>query len=277
MTTLPFYDDPGVPPIALIEAAWRLEDAAYNRVPCAPVRDLIGADNLTAAYAVQQRLNVGRFFLGAKVVGRKIGLTSPAVQAQLGVSQPDFGVLFSDMQVEEDVPVPMERLLQPKAEAEIAFILGNDLIKGDLGPAQVRDAVAYAVAAIEIVDSRIADWDITFADTVADNASSGLFVLGSQRRELDAFEPAEAAMTMTLDGVVASVGSGQACLGDPLEALRWLAATARELGEPLVAGQVVLSGALGPMASVGPGSVVVATITGLGEVRATFERGAHND
>ena len=270
MTALPFHDAPGVSPTALIEAAWRLENAAFTGVPCAPVRDLIGADNLTAAYAVQQRMTAGRFFLGSSVVGRKIGLTSPAVQAQLGVDQPDFGVLFADMHVDADVPIPIERLLQPKVETEIAFVLGDDLIEGALGPEQVRDAVAYAVAAIEIVDSRIAGWDIAFADTVADNASSGLFVLGADRRDLASFEPSTVEMTMTVDGIVASTGSGAECLGDPLNALSWLAVAARDLGEPLVAGQVVLSGALGPMADVGPGSGVSATISDLGAVRITF-------
>lgn len=276
MERLTLADDPGVSPISLIEAAWRLENAAFTHVPCAPVRDLIGADNVTAAYAVQQRLGSGRFFQGARVVGRKIGLTSPVVQAQLGVDQPDFGVLFADMQIDAGTPAPLERLLQPKVEAEIAFVLGSDLAHGSLGPEQVRAAVAYAVAAIEIVDSRVAGWDISFADTVADNASSGLFVLGSEHRDLSSFEPAAAEMSMTVDGIEVSTGSGTACLGDPLNALRWLADAARELGEPLVAGQVVLSGALGPMATVGPGSVVSATITGLGEVRTTFSIPAHD-
>lgn len=270
ITRLTLKDDPGVSAISLIEAAWRLENAAFNHVPCAPVRDLIGSDNVTAAYAVQQRLNSGRFFTGARVIGRKIGLTSPAVQAQLGVDQPDFGVLFADMQVDADTPAPIERLLQPKVETEIAFVLGEDLVRGALGPEQVRAAVAYAVAAIEVVDSRIAGWDISFGDTVADNASSGLFVLGSEHRDLASFEPAEVEMSMTVDGIEVSTGSGAACLGDPLYALRWLADAAREFGEPLVAGQVVLSGALGPMASVGPGSVVSAMITGLGEVHLSF-------
>ncbi len=147
-------------------------------MPCPPVRDLIGADNVDAAYAVQQQLTRARIEAGARVVGRKIGLTSPAVRRQLGVDQPDFGVLFDDMDVSALAEVPMHTLLQPKVEAEIAFVLSDDLSAGDLTADQVRGAVAYAVAALEIVDSRIAGWDITIADTIADNASSGLFVLG---------------------------------------------------------------------------------------------------
>jgi 2-keto-4-pentenoate hydratase len=256
--------------VAVDGAASRLQAASASGVPCAPVRDVIGRDDVVAAYAVQQRLTKDRLRTGARVVGRKIGLTSPAVQAQLGVDQPDFGVLFDDMLVEPGVPIRTDRLLQPKIEAEIAFVLGSDLDTGPLDADQVRASVAYAVAALEIVDSRIAGWDITFADTVADNASSGLFVLGDQRRELSDFQPVDAQMSMLLDGVEVSTGSGAACLGDPLIALAWLAWTVRELGEPLRAGQVVLSGALGPMVAVGPGSVVSASISGLGEVSTRF-------
>ncbi|MGK5171608.1 2-keto-4-pentenoate hydratase [Geodermatophilus sp. CPCC 205761] len=257
---------------AVAEAAERLEVAARTGVPCRPVRDLIGTDDVEQAYAVQQRLTARRLAVGARVVGRKIGLTSPAVQAQLGVDRPDFGVLFADMDVTGLAEVPSGRLLQPRTEAEIAFVLGSDLDEGPLDADQVRGAVEYAVAALEIVDSRIAGWDITFGDTVADNASSGLFVLGETRSTLAEFEPVAAAMRMTLDGEVVSEGTGAACLGDPLAALAWLARTAREVGDPLRAGQVVLSGALGPMAPTPPGSVVVAEIGALGTVTATFSR-----
>jgi 2-keto-4-pentenoate hydratase len=252
------------------EAAERLQVAARTGVPCRPVRDLIGTDDIGQAYAVQQRLTRSRVAAGARVVGRKIGLTSPAVQRQLGVDRPDFGVLFDDMDVSGLAEVPSDRLLQPKAEAEIAFVLGADLDEGPLDVGQVRAAVAYAVAALEIVDSRIVGWDITFGDTVADNASSGLFVLGENRVGLEEFEPVAATMRMTLDGELVSEGTGAACLSDPLAALAWLATTAREFGDPLRAGQVVLSGALGPMAATPPGSVVAAEISTLGTVTATF-------
>jgi 2-keto-4-pentenoate hydratase len=252
-------------------AARRLLEAQDAHIPCAPVRDLIGATDVASAYAVQQRLTTSRLDAGAEIIGRKIGLTSPAVQRQLGVDQPDFGVLFDDMLVDPEALVPMSRLLQPKIEAEIAFVLAADLDTGPLDVEQVRQAVAYAVAALEIVDSRIAGWDITFGDTVADNASSGLFVLGTERRSLADFAPVDAQMSMLIDGAEVSTGSGAACLGDPIEALRWLATTAREFGQPLRAGQVILSGALGPMAAVSSGSVVSATITGLGTVSATFD------
>jgi 2-keto-4-pentenoate hydratase len=262
-----------------VQAAARLSAAAVDGRPCAPVRDLIGSTDVDAAYAVQLLVNRERTRAGARIVGRKIGLTSPAVQAQLGVEQPDFGVLFDDMEYADGAAVPIGRLLQPKVEAEIAFVLGADLDDDDVSPDRVRAAVDHAVVALEIVDSRITDWDISFADTVADNASSGLFVLGTTRLDLADFEPRETTMTMSIDGEVVSTGTGEACLGDPLAALAWLAATARDLGEPLRAGQVVLSGALGPMAPVHAGARVSAQLTTthrrpLGNVSTRFTESA---
>ena len=218
------------------EAAQRLLDAARTGTPCPPVRDLIGATDVATAYAVQQQQTEARLAAGARVVGHKIGLTSAAVQRQLGVDSPDFGILFDDMDVSASDVVDLSRLLQPKVEAEVAFVLSADLDTDDLTPERVRSAVDYAVAALEIVDSRIAGWDITLADTVADNASSGLFVLGAEHITLDAAEPVDIVMAMTIDGEVASAGTGAACLGDPLAALAWLARTAREFGQPLRAG-----------------------------------------
>jgi 2-keto-4-pentenoate hydratase len=254
----------------LRDAADRLVEAARTGVPCPPVRDLIGTTDVATAYAVQQLVNNDRIARGARVIGRKIGLTSPAVQQQLGVDRPDFGVLFDDMGYADRDTVPIRGLLQPKVEAEIAFVLGADLVAGPLDAEQVRTAVAHAAAAVEIVDSRVADWKISFADTVADNASSGLFVLGAQRVGLQDFEPRSTQMALSINGQVVSSGDGSACLGDPLEALAWLARTAREFGEPLREGQVVLSGALGPMVAVNPGDEVVADLSGLGRLQFRF-------
>lgn len=253
------------------QAAERLRAAYETRTPCAPIRDLMGESDIAAGYAVQHvNIRARLEDEGRHIVGRKIGLTSKAVQDQLGVHQPDFGYLFDDMGYAESETVPMSRLLQPKAEAEIAFVLAEDLAEGPLDVEQVRGAVAHAVAALEIVDSRIADWDIRFTDTVADNASSGLYVLGDTAVSLDDVEPKDVTMTMTLDGEVVSQGTGAACLGDPLNALAWLAQTCRDFGEPLRAGHVVLSGALGPMVAVPAGSTFTAEITGLGSVTARF-------
>jgi 2-keto-4-pentenoate hydratase len=252
------------------QAADRLLAAALDRAPCQPVRDLLGDGGMPAGYAVQQLLTQQALASGRRISGRKIGLTSEAVQRQLGVDQPDFGVLFADMGRRETEPVAMTSLLQPKIEAEIAFVLGADLDRDDLDLAAARAAVDYAVAALEIVDSRIAGWDISLVDTVADNASCGLYVLGAQRRPLDGLDLRGVTMTMTADGQVVSGGTGAACLGDPALALLWLARTARDYGAPLRAGELVLSGALGPMVPVRPGTTYVAELGGLGTVRASF-------
>lgn len=252
------------------QAAARLAGAMRTGQPCTAVRDLIGPDNVAAAYRVQEQFNALLDDGRRTVIGRKIGATSAAVQQQLGVDQPDFGVLFSDMAFTDGATIPMGRLLQPKAEAEVAFRLVEDLATGSLDVAQCRAAVGEAVAAIEIVDSRIREWDISFADTVADNASSGVFVLGDRWRLLSEFEPVDVTMSMSIDGTVVSTGSGADCLGDPLNALSWLARRAREFGNPLEAGQIILSGALGPMRPLHPGAQITVTIGGLGEVSASF-------
>ncbi|GLY94037.1 fumarylacetoacetate hydrolase family protein [Actinoplanes sp. NBRC 103695] len=250
-------------------AAQRLLDAARTRTPCPPVRDLIGAGDIKAAYGVQTELTAARLAGHARIVGHKIGLTSAAVQQQLGVDRPDFGILFDDMDVSGEDAIGVGGLLQPRIEAEIAFVLRTDLAD-EVTADSVRAAVGAMVPALEIVDSRIAGWDISIADTIADNASSGLFVLGPERVELGAVEPVDVRMEMSVDGEVVSTGSGAACLGDPLAALAWLAGAARELGDPLRAGQVVLAGALGPMVAVRPGMHVSAGFTGLGTVTAQF-------
>lgn len=259
-----------ITPEAIAAAAARLSEASRTGHPCAPVRDLIGSTDLDAAYAVQRIHTAAALDAGRRITGRKIGLTAPAVQAQLGVDRPDFGILFDDMDVSGHREIDTRSLLAPKIEAEIAFVLKADLTGDDLSRETVVAAVDYACAALEIVDSRITGWDITFGDTVADNASSALYVLGDIRLSLEEFDPVSATMTMTIDGQTVSEGNGAACLGDPLNALEWLARTAGELGDPLRAGQVVLSGALGPMAAVTPGCTVTAQISDLGAVSATF-------
>jgi 2-keto-4-pentenoate hydratase len=258
------------PSIAECVAAERLRAAADWREPCGPVRELIGTTDISAAYRVQT-LNVAqRVACGHRVVGRKIGLTSPAVQAQLGVDQPDFGRLLEDMRVAPDGTADTQRLLQPKVEAEVAFVLGADLDGPLDSESAVRAAVAGVRASIEIVDSRVRDWDITITDTIADNASSGLFVLSDMVVPLDDVDPAAVQMTMWRNEVEVSTGSGSDCLGSPLLALLWLARACQEVGDPLRAGEVVLSGALGPMAGVRAGDRVEASITGLGPVSVNF-------
>ena len=262
----------------IAEAVARLARAQETGAPCPPVRDLIGTDDLPAAYAVQQGLVQGRIAGGASVVGRKIGATSEAVQRQLGVDQPDFGYLLSDMDVSAGAraggdPISMRTLLQPRVEGEVAFVLARDIDPADdaqITLELVRDAVALALPALEIVDSRIDGWDIGFTDTVADNASSGLFVVGSQGRPLSELEPRDVEMSLTINGEERSAGNGAACLGDPLEALRWLAVQAHRFGDPLRAGHLVLSGALGPFVPFAAGDHVVATISGFEALSVVF-------
>jgi 2-keto-4-pentenoate hydratase len=255
---------------AVHQAAKRLETAADTGVPCPPVRGLFADGDIDAAYNVQ-RLHTERLLVaGHRLIGRKIGLTSPAVQHQLGVDQPDFGALFSTMTVADDGSVRAGRLLQPKVEAEIAVVLGADLTGRDCTTDDVRAATAYLSPALEIVDSRIAGWDITIVDTVADNASSGLFVLGDARVSISDVEPAEVGMQLYRGAELVSEGSGRDCLGDPLNAAAWLASTLARRGEPLRAGDVVLTGALGPMVPAVPGDVFTARISALGSVRITF-------
>ncbi|MCW2943916.1 MAG: 2-hydroxypenta-2,4-dienoate hydratase [Actinoallomurus sp.] len=253
------------------QAVERLTAAEASRSPCAPVRDLLGTDDIAGAYAVQKALIQARLATGRSVVGRKIGLTNPKVQAQLGVDQPDFGFLLDDMRCHEQDPIDHTRLLQPKVEAELAFVLKADLDHdGPITDGQVREAIDYAVPALEIVDSRVAGWDISIVDTVADNASSGLFVLGESRVPLDELDPVAVSMTLRRNGEQVSAGSGADCLGDPVTAVAWLATTARDYGDPLRAGEVILSGALGPMVPIEAGDEFVAELTGLGSVRAVF-------
>jgi 2-keto-4-pentenoate hydratase len=253
--------------------------------PCPPVRGLLPAGDADAAYAVQSAWVAGQIAAGARVVGRKIGLTNPAVQAQFGVDRPDFGVLFESMACAPGGPIDLARTLQPKIEAEIAFVLAEDLTGTMIGPAEVAAATACVVAALEIVDSRIAGWDIDIVDTIADNGSSGLFVLGDQRQGLGGLDLAECVMTLRrvasgaadgagwAGGEVVSTGTGASILGHPLAAVAWLAAAVRDHGRPLRAGEVVLSGSLGPMVSVAPGDAFHADISGIGQVSAVFAGG----
>lgn len=242
---------------------------AYLSGPVPPLRNGLAPTDVLGAYAVQAINTQFWQASGRKVVGRKIGLTAKAVQIQLGVDQPDFGVLFEDMEIADGGMLPAAKVLQPKVEAEVALVMARDLV--DTTPEGVAAAVDYAVAAIEIVDSRIADWKITFADTVADNGSSAFYVLGQNRKKMDGLDLYTCGMALEVNGEVASLGAGVACLGHPLNAAAWLAKTLADLGEPLRAGDVLLTGALGPMVTLNLGDRVTAKIGGLGSVSLSYE------
>ncbi len=249
------------------DAAARALRDAYAKGAIAPMRQWLDPVDVVGAYAVQS-INT-RFWQdqGRRIVGRKAGLTAKAVQNQLGVDQPDFGVLFDDMEIKDGGNLDPAKCLQPKAEAEIAFVLGADLTDPDTTPQMAAAAIATVHAALEIVDSRIADWKITFADTVADNGSSAFYVLSDQGKLLDGLDIYSAGMVMEINGQIVSLGAGAAALGHPLNAAAWLASTLAQRGEPLKKGDVLLAGALGPMVTLTPGDHVRAIVGGLGDVQ----------
>jgi 2-keto-4-pentenoate hydratase len=253
------------------EAALALRAATDTREYIAPLRLTYPDLDIDSAYAVQRVNTDARLKQGRRLVGSKIGLTSRVVQKQLGVDQPDFGMLFDDMGYGDGEPIPASILMQPKIEAEIAFVMGRDLTMPHPGQIDVLNAIEYALPALEIVGSRIVNWDIRITDTIADNASSLAFVTGSSPRRLRDIDLRLCGMVMERRGDPVSVGAGAACLGNPLNAVVWLARTLASLGTPLKEGDLVLSGALGPMVPVQPGDIVETRISGLGSVRAVFD------
>lgn len=255
------------PSTNLHAAALAIREARSSRSPIARVSETFGITGLDAAYQVAQ-LNTQACLEdpARRVVGLKVGLTNKAVQQQLGVDQPDFGVLFNDMEYLNGDTIPMSRLIQPKIEAEVAFIVGKDLSSQAPSWSEFINALSYALPALEIVDSVIRDWKITLVDTVADNASSALYVLGEQPVSIGALDTSALGMQMSINGRTVSVGTGAACLGHPLRAAYWLACTMAERGHPLRAGQLILSGALGPMVALSNGDLVQANLGSLGSV-----------
>ena len=255
---------------AIATHAERIRSAYATGVPCEPIRDELSEGDLDGAYAIQEVNTLHWLSNDRRLVGRKIGITSKAVQVQLGVDQPDFGMLFADMAIPDGEEIPASTVLQPRIEGEVAFVLAHDLDHLQPTIADVSNAIAYATAAIEVVGSRIADWNINIQDTIADNASSGLFVLGNERHSLADFDSRLCGMVVEHRGEPVSTGAGAACLGNPLNAVIWLAKVMVERGHPLRAGDIIMSGALGPMVPVVAGDVYEVRISGLGSVRAAF-------
>lgn len=258
---------------AIYEATARQLRDAYDGETLPPLRSVLEPTDAAGAYAIQAVNTAFWVGQGRRIVGRKAGLTNPAVQRQLGVDQPDFGVLFADMRVADGGVLDPALTIQPKAEAEIAFVLARDLPNGAPTREIMLQAIASAHAAIEIVDSRIADWKITFADTVADNGSSAFFVMAENGVPPDAAGLVEAQMTMLVNGSEGSTGSGAAVLGHPLDAAAWLANTLAERGDPLRAGDILLAGAMGPMVTLASGDLVEARIEGVGRCSFRFGEG----
>lgn len=256
---------------AVAAAAGALRQAAAQSKPCPPVRTMFDSDaGVEVGYEIQERNTAIDLAAGRRISGRKIGLTSKAVQGQLGVGEPDFGTLFVDMEHSDGAELAFSGLLQPRVEAEVAVVVDRDLDSAPHGFAEIVRAVAFAVPAIEVADSRIEGWDITLLDTVADNASGGVYVMGGRPVPLRDVDLRQVAMSMSMDGTVVSSGAGSDCLGHPLNAARWLADTLCARGVPLRAGDVIMTGALGPMVPARLGSELVATISGLGSVSTRF-------
>lgn len=256
---------------ALADLLWQ---ARAIGEPVAPLREhaarLDVQPTATSAYAIQRINRDRRVRTGDAVVGRKIGLTSPGVQRQLGVDQPDFGDLWAGTAFADGDEVPIAMLLQPRVEAEVALVLGRDIDAPHATAADVIRATEFALPAIEIVDSRIAQWQIGLFGTIADNASAGAFVLGADPVRLHDVRLRDAAMRMHRGDEEVSRGVGRDCLGHPLNAAAWLARTLAGMGSPLRAGDIVLTGALGPMVPARSGDRFEAGIEGLGAVSVAF-------
>lgn len=250
--------------------AERLRNAQSSNTTIGPLRDEIGEHNEEIAYEIQKINTNHRLVDGARIVGKKIGLTSIKVQEQFGISSPDFGILFNDMEVLNGLSLPMSEAMQPKVEAELAFVLGASLDSENLTIIDIINAIDYVLPSIEVVGSRIENWNIRIADTIADNASASHYVLGHSPKMLDDVDVVNCKMQMTINGEVKSSGSGKDCMGSPLNAVLWLARKMKSVDQPLQAGELILSGSLGPMVGVQAGDEVEARFEGLGTVSVSF-------
>jgi len=223
--------------------------------------------SLEDAYEIQAINVAARQAKGAQLVGHKIGITSHAIQSWLKVDQPDYGALFDDMEIGDGGMLARSDLLQPRAEGEIAFVLKDDLAEGGITTHRVLSATDYLLPCIEIVDSRVEHWDIAITDTIADNASAGRYVLGTKPTPVADVDLVLCGMALRKNGQVVSTGAGINCLDNPVNAVVWLAKKMQELGTPLRKGQVILSGALGPVTELAVGDHVELSIHGLGDVQ----------
>lgn len=247
-----------------------LYQALLTRQAVAPLTERESDITIEDAYGIQLRMIQRRLDAGERVVGKKIGLTSKVVQDMLKVNQPDFGQLLSGMVVNEGEAIRMDTLIAPKAEAEVAFVLNRDLQGPGVTAADVLRATDFVVPCFEIVDSRIRDWKIKIQDTVADNASCGVLVLGGTRRRPRDLDLVLAGMVLEKNGEVVSTSTGAAVMGSPLNAVAWLANTLGRLGLSLKAGEVILSGSQSPLVPVTAGDSLQCFVGGLGNASVRF-------
>jgi 2-keto-4-pentenoate hydratase len=257
-------------PALLEELSGQLREAERTGTPIPPLTATHPGLTVQDAYAIQQRTVAARKAAGRLVRGRKVGLTSAAMQRQLGVSEPDFGALLDDMVVEEGDPIATSGLIAPRVEAEIAFVMAEELRGPGVSSLDAFRAVAGAVPALEVIDSRIADWKIGLVDTIADNASSARVVVGGRLTPLDGLDLRLLGMVLRVDGEVVATGAGAAVLGNPIRCVAWLANKLSEFGVPLRPGDLVLAGALHAAVDVRPGSTVHASFAGIGDVTTRF-------
>lgn len=248
--------------------AQALLGAYATGVPIPPLPEKFGPLTVEDAYQIQLRQLTHWVADGRRVLGRKVGLTSGAMQRQLGVDRPDFGSLTEDMFWAENTTIDRSRFLQPRIEPEVAFVLGRPLRGPGVTVAAAVVAVEYVLPALEIIDSRIADWKIGIVDTIADNASSGGVVLGSRPCRLADLDLRLAGCVLHRNGEIAGTGAGGAVLGSPINALVWVANVLGERGVGLEAGQVVLPGSMTASIPFAAGDVVTSTVAGLGSVTA---------
>jgi len=252
--------------------AERLLAAYESGVPIEPLTGEAPDATVEDAYEVQLAQVEHWLAAGRVIAGFKVGLTSRAMRRQLGVDSPDFGHLFDDMVLDPDEPIDLGRFIAPRIEPEISFVLGRDISGPGLTLDDLRGAIDYAVASMEIIDSRIADWRIALADTIADNASSGALVLGSRRVAVDETDLALVGNVLVRNGEIVTTGAGAAVLGHPLNAALFLANTLGELGRTLPAGSVVMAGALSGAVPIAAGDTFTARFSTLGDVSATFTK-----
>ena len=261
------------PPLPVDALARALHRARHDRVPVPPLTEARPELTAADAYAVQRRLvELLQADGEGQIVGYKLGLTSRAMQEQLGIDQPDYGPVLAGGVHPDGAQVDLDRLIQPKVEAEIAIMLRRPW-PAPTAPPWMRRAAAGAVAAIEIIDSRVADWRIRLADTIADLASSAAIALSSRLVPLDRLDPRLTGVAMTRNGELVATGAGAAALGDPLHAVAWLANTLHPLGVTLEAGHVVMTGALHAAVPLAAGDVFRAEFDWLGPVGLVVHRG----
>ncbi|MGN6462999.1 MAG: 2-keto-4-pentenoate hydratase [Pseudolabrys sp.] len=258
-------------PTTIEAAADAIFNARDQQSPIRPIRETFKIGSAADAYAVQD-INTRRYLQNGRALsGRKIGLTAKSVQRQMGVDEPDFGMLWRDTEYGSGTKIPTDTLIQPRIEGEIAFVLEREITDPETSITDLIRSVAYALPAIEIVDSAIANWDIQLVDTIADNASAAGYVIGHDPKALGQLDLRLCGMIISdaTSGIL-SVGTGAACLDHPLYAMQWLARKMIDVGRPLQAGDLVLSGALGPMVAGSKGSTFVVEIQGFSPLTISF-------